>query len=49
MVVDDSIEIAFVMPLSLTYDHRLIDGVMAQHALNECQTYLSEPDWLLVM
>ncbi|MGJ3220820.1 dihydrolipoamide acetyltransferase family protein [Geobacillus thermoleovorans] len=49
VVVDDSIEIASVMPLSLTYDHRLIDGMMAQHALNECQTYLSEPDWLLVM
>ncbi|AKM17990.1 hypothetical protein AVP43_00139 [Geobacillus stearothermophilus] len=27
----------------------VIDGAMAQHALNECQTYLSEPDWLLVM
>ncbi|ABO66001.1 MULTISPECIES: dihydrolipoamide acetyltransferase family protein [Geobacillus] len=49
IVINDSIEISFVMPLSLTYDHRLIDGVMAQHALNECQTYLSEPDWLFVM
>ncbi|RAK18246.1 pyruvate dehydrogenase E2 component (dihydrolipoamide acetyltransferase) [Anoxybacillus vitaminiphilus] len=48
IVVQDSIEIAPMMALSLSYDHRLIDGVLAQKALNELKKYLSEPDLLFV-
>ncbi|WP_044895323.1 2-oxo acid dehydrogenase subunit E2 [Bacillus alveayuensis] len=48
IVVDDSLEIAPMMALSLSYDHRLIDGVLAQKALNELKKYLSEPDLLFV-
>ncbi|KYD23080.1 dihydrolipoamide acetyltransferase family protein [Caldibacillus debilis] len=48
VVVDDSIEIAPMMALSLSYDHRLIDGVLAQKALNDLKKYLSEPDLLFV-
>lgn len=48
IVVHDSIEIAPMMALSLSYDHRLIDGVLAQKALNELKKYLSEPDLLFV-
>jgi pyruvate dehydrogenase E2 component (dihydrolipoamide acetyltransferase) len=49
VVVNDSIEIASMMALSLSYDHRLIDGVLAQKALNELKKYLSEPDLLFVI
>ncbi|GMN99345.1 2-oxo acid dehydrogenase subunit E2 [Parageobacillus thermoglucosidasius] len=49
VVVDDSLEIAPMMALSLSYDHRLIDGVLAQKALNELKKYLSEPDLLFVI
>lgn len=49
IVVNDSIEIASMMALSLSYDHRLIDGVLAQKALNELKKYLSEPDLLFVI
>ncbi|MEK4883346.1 dihydrolipoamide acetyltransferase family protein [Bacillus sp. FSL W8-1127] len=48
IVVHDSIDIASMMALSLSYDHRLIDGVLAQKALNELKKYLSEPDLLFV-
>lgn len=48
IVVHDSIEIAPMMALSLSYDHRLIDGVLAQKALNELKKSLSEPDLLFV-
>lgn len=48
IVVNDSIEIASMMALSLSYDHRLIDGMLAQKALNELKKYLSEPDQLFV-
>jgi pyruvate dehydrogenase E2 component (dihydrolipoamide acetyltransferase) len=47
IVVNDTIEIRPVMAMSLTYDHRLIDGVMAQQALNQLKEYVSEPDLLL--
>ena len=49
VVNNDSIEIASMMALSLSYDHRLIDGVLAQKALNELKKYLSEPDLLFVI
>jgi pyruvate dehydrogenase E2 component (dihydrolipoamide acetyltransferase) len=49
VVINDSIEIAAMMALSLSYDHRLIDGVLAQKALNELKKYLSEPDLLFVI
>jgi pyruvate dehydrogenase E2 component (dihydrolipoamide acetyltransferase) len=48
IVVNDSIEIAPMMALSLSYDHRLIDGMLAQKSLNELKKSLSEPDLLFV-
>lgn len=44
---DDTIEIQPRMALSLSYDHRLIDGVMAQEAMNELKRFLEEPGLLL--
>jgi len=48
IVVNDSIEIASMMALSLSYDHRIMDGVLAQKALNELKKYLSEPNFIFV-
>jgi pyruvate dehydrogenase E2 component (dihydrolipoamide acetyltransferase) len=37
-----------VMTMSMSFDHRLIDGVTAQQALNHMKKLLSNPDLLLV-
>lgn len=47
IVIDDEIQIRTMMPLSLSYDHRIMDGLTAQHALNELKKYLSEPGLFL--
>lgn len=47
VVIDDAIEIRPVMTLSLSYDHRLIDGATAQKAVNEFKKLVHEPDLLL--
>ncbi|RFB15211.1 2-oxo acid dehydrogenase subunit E2 [Bacillus sp. HNG] len=47
VVIDDAIEIRPVMALSLSYDHRLIDGATAQKAVNEFKKLVHEPDLLL--
>ncbi|MED1440110.1 MULTISPECIES: 2-oxo acid dehydrogenase subunit E2 [Aeribacillus] len=39
IVVNDSIEIASMMALSLSHDYRLIDGMLAQKALNELKKF----------
>ena len=44
---DDEIEIQPRMALSLSYDHRVLDGVMAQEAMNELKRLLEEPGLLL--
>ena len=44
---DDTIEIQPRMALSLSYDHRVLDGVMAQQAMNELKRLLEEPGLLL--
>ena len=48
MVVDDRIEVRLMMPLSLSYDHRVIDGAVAARFLNEVKSYLQAPGrlWL---
>lgn len=37
-----------VLALSLSFDHRMIDGATAQHALNYMKQLLSEPELLLM-
>lgn len=37
-----------VLALSLSFDHRMIDGATAQHALNYLKRLLSEPELLLM-
>ena len=44
----DKIEPRLMMPLSLTYDHRLVDGATAARFLNEVIDYLQSPGKLLL-
>ena len=45
---DDSIKPRLMMPLSLAYDHRLVDGATAARFLNEVIGYLQAPSRLLL-
>ena len=48
VVVDDEIQIRTMMPLSLSYDHRVVDGATATRFLNEVIGYLTAPSRLLL-
>lgn len=48
IVVDDHIEPAKVLKLSLTVDHRVIDGATAQRAMNRMKELLGDPELLLM-
>jgi pyruvate dehydrogenase E2 component (dihydrolipoamide acetyltransferase) len=48
VVHEDRIEPRLMMPLSLSYDHRMIDGAMAARFLNEIIGYLESPGRLLL-
>lgn len=45
---DDSIQPRLMMPLSLSYDHRLVDGGTAARFLNDIISYLEAPSRLLL-
>jgi pyruvate dehydrogenase E2 component (dihydrolipoamide acetyltransferase) len=45
---NDSIEPRLMMPLSLSYDHRLVDGGTAARFLNDVISYLEAPSRLLL-
>lgn len=44
----DKIDIRLMMPLSLSYDHRVVDGATAARFLNEVINYLKVPGRLLL-
>jgi pyruvate/2-oxoglutarate dehydrogenase complex dihydrolipoamide acyltransferase (E2) component len=48
VVVDDQVVPRLMMPLSLSYDHRLIDGAAASRFLNDVIEFLEEPGRLLL-
>jgi pyruvate dehydrogenase E2 component (dihydrolipoamide acetyltransferase) len=48
VVVDDQIDIRLMLPLSLSYDHRLVDGATAARFLNDVIAYLQSPTRLLL-
>ena len=48
VVHDGNIEPRFMMPLSLSYDHRLVDGAAAARFLNQVIDYLETPAKLLI-
>jgi pyruvate dehydrogenase E2 component (dihydrolipoamide acetyltransferase) len=45
---DDSIAVRLMMPLSLSYDHRIVDGAAAARFLNDVIAYLEAPGRLLL-
>lgn len=49
-VVNEEGELAVgrVVKLSLSFDHRIVDGATAQHAMNEIKRYLADPELLLM-
>ncbi|MEM6656286.1 MAG: 2-oxo acid dehydrogenase subunit E2 [Planctomycetota bacterium] len=47
-VLGSSIEPRLIMPLSLTYDHRVVDGADAARFLNEVKGFLAAPGRLLL-
>ena len=48
IVVDDRVVVRLMMPLSLSYDHRLVDGATAARFLNEVISSLESPSRLLL-
>jgi len=48
VVVGDDVKIRLMMPLSLSYDHRLVDGAAAARFLNEVKGFLESPGRLLM-
>jgi pyruvate dehydrogenase E2 component (dihydrolipoamide acetyltransferase) len=47
-LVDDVICSRLMMPLSITYDHRLVDGAAAARFTNEVKSFLAAPGRLLL-
>lgn len=48
MVVDGKIEIRKMLPLSLSFDHRVIDGAEAARGMNTIIDHLEDPDLILL-
>jgi pyruvate dehydrogenase E2 component (dihydrolipoamide acetyltransferase) len=48
VAMNDEIAIRLMMPLSLSYDHRLVDGATAGRFLNDVIDYLEAPSRLLL-
>ena len=48
VVVNDEVQVRLMMPLSLSYDHRLVDGAVAARFLNEVIEYLESPSRTLL-
>ena len=46
--IDGQFEPRLMMPLSITYDHRIVDGAAAARFLNDVKKYLSNPGRLLL-
>ncbi len=48
VVIDDELAVGQVLPLSLTFDHRIIDGETGARFLSELCGLLSDPDRLIL-
>ena len=48
VVINDQIVPRLMMPLSISYDHRLVDGATASRFLNDVIRYLAAPSRLLL-
>ncbi|MCJ7479125.1 MAG: 2-oxo acid dehydrogenase subunit E2 [Candidatus Nanohaloarchaeota archaeon QJJ-7] len=48
VAVDGQVVVRNVMPLSMTFDHRVVDGAYAAQFMNELVTHLEDPDLLMM-
>lgn len=48
VVRNGEVVVAPVLALSLTFDHRIIDGATAQHALNQIKRLLNDPQLIMM-
>ena len=48
-VKDGKIEVRKILPLSLTWDHRILDGAQAANFMNELVRYLENPEIIMAM
>lgn len=48
VVINDEVQVRLMMPLSMSYDHRLVDGATAARFLNDVIDYLKSPSRLLL-
>ncbi|MBI5190292.1 MAG: 2-oxo acid dehydrogenase subunit E2 [Nitrospirae bacterium] len=48
VVINGEIKVRRILPLSLTFDHRIVDGATAQHFLNGVIARLEDPDRIFV-
>ena len=48
VVLDDKVQVARVMKLTLAFDHRVIDGATGQSAMNRLKELLADPELLLM-
>lgn len=48
VVVDNQIVIRKILPLSISYDHRVVDGAEAARFMNDLKKHLEDPELLLV-
>lgn len=48
VVVDNQIVIRKILPLSLSYDHRVVDGAEAARFINDLKKHLEDPELLLL-
>ena len=48
VVINGKIEIRKIMPLTVSFDHRILDGAKAAKFMNDLKNLLEDPDRLLV-
>jgi len=48
IIENNKTEIKLMLPISLTFDHRILDGAHAARFLNEVKRHLEDPDIMLV-
>jgi pyruvate/2-oxoglutarate dehydrogenase complex dihydrolipoamide acyltransferase (E2) component len=48
VIINDKVEVRLMMPMSLSYDHRLVDGATAARFLNDVIDFLKMPSRLLL-
>jgi pyruvate dehydrogenase E2 component (dihydrolipoamide acetyltransferase) len=47
-VIEDTVQIRYILPLSLSFDHRIIDGAESARFTNTVINYLETPAWIFM-